>query len=101
MSDPTLTQGARASMLKFQFCYTTVLEAVDAQYDVRGYLLSQLVKICLENRAIIPPAQRSYYDCCVHQNALAYLEDFTAQLLFGPGGRFSPHEYRYMVEKKL
>lgn len=101
MNDLTLHPGGRDPIPKFQFCYTIVLQAVDAEYDVRGYLLSQLVKLCLKNRAVVPPEQRSYYECYVSQRALAYLERCTAQLLFGPGGRFSPHEYRYVVRKKI
>lgn len=46
-------------------CYLTVIRAVDAKYDVRGYLLSQLVVLCLKNRAAIPFALRAYYESCV------------------------------------
>jgi hypothetical protein len=58
-------------------------------------LLSQLVKLCLKNRGAIPVAHRVYFEQCVQHEALCFIEHFTAQLLFGPAGRFSPSEYRY------
>ncbi|MCG3645606.1 hypothetical protein NC656_14470 [Pseudomonas asiatica] len=79
----------------FRDCYSTVIRAVDARYDVRGYLLAELVKLCLKNRATIPPARRRYYECNVQEQAITYLEQCTSRLLFGPNGRFSPDEYRY------
>ncbi|EMW0968917.1 hypothetical protein LU674_031475 [Pseudomonas alloputida] len=79
----------------FHDCYSTVIKAVDARYDVRGYLLSELVKLCLKNRAKVPLARRAYYEGCVQKEAIAFLERYTSHLLFGPGGRLSPQEYRY------
>ncbi|AVX92150.1 hypothetical protein PkP19E3_31240 (plasmid) [Pseudomonas koreensis] len=76
-------------------CYSTVLRTVDARYDVRGYLLAELVVLCLKNRARIPMARRDHYERIVQKEAMRYLEQVTAQLLFGPSGRFSPREYRY------
>jgi hypothetical protein len=63
-----------------------VIKAVDARYDVRGYLLSELVKLCLKNRATVPLARRAYYEGCVQKEAIAFLERYTSHLLFGPGG---------------
>jgi len=79
----------------FRDCYSTLIRAVDARYDVRGYLLSELVKLCLKNRATIPLSKRHYYGGCVRAEAITYLEQLTTHLLFGPNGRFSPDEYRY------
>ncbi|ORL69780.1 hypothetical protein B7H19_08810 [Pseudomonas putida] len=79
----------------FYSCWTTVLKAVDARYDVRGSMLSPLVKQCLENRAKVPQSQRALYERFVQKEALAYTECITALLLFGRAGRFSPSEYRY------
>lgn len=76
-------------------CWATVLKAVDARYDVRGYMLSPLVRQCLENRAKVPQGQRALYERFVQKEALAYTECLTALLLFGRAGRFSPYEYRY------
>lgn len=67
------------------------------RYDVRGYLLSELVSLCLGNRATVPLAYRARYERNVESEAIAFVESCTAQLLFG-SGRFSPHEYRYRVE---
>lgn len=85
-----------AATLVFRSCYSTILKMMDAKYDVRGYVLSQLVKVCLENRALVPLARRSYFEQFVQKDALLSLECFSAQLLFGPAGRFSPHEYNYV-----
>lgn len=79
----------------YHFCYCTVLRAVDARYDVRGYVLAEMVKACLVHRATLPAAQRAHFAQHVPGEAMAYLEKFTAMLLFGPKGRFSPQEYRY------
>lgn len=73
-----------------------MLKAANARYDVRGYLLSQLVNLCLSNRATVPRVYRDHYERCVQKEALKFVEYFTAQLLFG-SGRFSPHEYRYRL----
>jgi hypothetical protein len=83
--------------LIFHFCYATVVKAVDERYDVPGYMLSALIKICLKNRATIPRDRRVYYGGYVQQEAFTYLEAVTAGLLFGPNGRFSLHEYRYRL----
>lgn len=64
------------------------------RYDVRGYLLSELVSLCLNNRATVPLAYRARYERNVQSEAIAFVESCTAHLLFG-SGRFSPHEYRY------
>ncbi len=53
------------------------------------------MKACLAHRAILPAAQRAYFTQHAPEEAVAYLEKFTATLLFGPQGRFSPQEYRY------
>lgn len=67
------------------------------RYDVRGYLLSELVSLCLGNRATVPLAYRARYERSVQSEAIAFVESCTAQLLFG-SGRFSPHEYSYGVK---
>ncbi|KFB21506.1 hypothetical protein PGPR2_16470 [Pseudomonas aeruginosa PGPR2] len=79
----------------YHACYRTVLRAVDARYDVRGSVLAEMVKACLAHRAAIPAVQRAYFVQQAPAEAMAYLEKFTAMLLFGPKGRFSPQEYRY------
>lgn len=53
--------------------------------------------LCLKNRATVPLARRAYYERYVQQEALTYLEHFTARLLFGPDGRLPPHEYHYVA----
>ncbi|HCF3841113.1 TPA: hypothetical protein NID17_005788 [Pseudomonas aeruginosa] len=79
----------------YHSCYRTVLRTVDARYDVRGSVLAEMVKACLAQRAALPAVQRAYFVQHVPAEAMAYLEKFTATLLFGPKGRFSPQEYRY------
>ncbi|MCY1297138.1 hypothetical protein D9M70_465660 [compost metagenome] len=90
-------QSARYQRPVYCNCYSTVIRAVDARYDIRGYLLAELVMLCLKNRATVPLVRRAYYERFVQPEALTYLEHFTARLLFGPGGRFSPHEYHYIA----
>lgn len=97
ISDRNLPQSSRDATLVYHFCYATVLKAADVRYDVRGYLLSELVSLCLGNRATVPLAYRARYERYVQSEAIAFVESFTGQLLFG-SGRFSPHEYRYRVE---
>lgn len=94
MSDQAPPQCLPTATLVFHSCYATVLKAADARYDVRGYLLSQIVNLCLGNRATVPLAYRDHYERYVQREALTFVECFTAQLLFG-SGRFSPHEYCY------
>ncbi|AGN83528.1 hypothetical protein HB13667_05545 [Pseudomonas putida] len=79
----------------YQSCYCTVLHTVDARYDVRGSVLAEMVKACLIHRATLPAAQRAYFVQHASEEAVTYLEKFTARLFFGPQGRFSPQEYRY------
>nr|WP_245353458.1 MULTISPECIES: hypothetical protein [Pseudomonas] len=94
-----MPQSSRDATLVYHFCYATVLKAADVRYDVRGYLLSELVSLCLGNRATLPWAYRARYERYVQREAIAFVESFTAQLLFG-SGRFSPHEYRYRVKDR-
>ncbi|AXQ50397.1 hypothetical protein ACLPJF_21810 [Pseudomonas vlassakiae] len=98
MSIQQASWSTRSRWPSYSDCYSTVIRAVDAMYDVRGYLLSELVVLCLKNRAAIPLARRTFYESCVQKEAIDYLEQFTAHLLFGPKGRFSPEEYRYYSE---
>lgn len=79
--------------LTFHFCYATIIKAVDARYAIRGYMLAQLVKLCLKMRARIPCGQRAFYERPVQLEALTYLEGFTAKLLLGQGGRLGSHEF--------
>lgn len=81
--------------LVYHSCYATVLKAVDARYDVRGYILAQMVRVCLENRGRVPLTQRAHYERYAQKEAIAFTELFTASLLFGAAGRFSPYEYLY------
>lgn len=99
ISDQNLPQSSGDAALVYHFCYATVLKAADMRYDVRGYLLSELVSLCLGNRATVPLAYRARYERYVQSEAIAFVESFTAQLLFGLG-RFSPHEYRYRVKDR-
>ncbi|MCE0907740.1 hypothetical protein LU664_026575 [Pseudomonas kurunegalensis] len=80
----------------FRSCYMTVLRAADARYDVRGSILAELVKSCLINRSRIPSSLKARFGVYLHPEALTYIEILTERLLFGPAGRFSPHEYRYL-----
>lgn len=79
----------------YHSCYRTVLHAVDARFDIRGYVLAEMVRGCLMNRATLPAERRAYFALCAGPEAMVYLEKLTASLLFGPKGRFSPEEYRY------
>lgn len=97
MSDRKPSQSPRKNGLTFHFCYATVIKAIDARYDIRGYMLAELVKLCLKNRARILDGRRTFYERHVQLEALTYLECFTAKLLFGPGGRLCPHEYHYVA----
>lgn len=89
------TQRQVSPQSTFLACYDTVLRAVDARYDVRGYVLAEMVKACLVHRATLTAAQRVYFAQYAPREAAAYLERLAAMLLFGPKGRFSPQEYRY------
>lgn len=89
---PGVPDGPR---LVYHSCYATVLKAVDARYDVRGYILAQMVSACLENRGRVPLTQRAHYERYAQKEAIAFTELFTASLLFGVAGRFSPYEYLY------
>ncbi|MDI3357923.1 hypothetical protein MO767_26805 [Pseudomonas sp. UYIF39] len=97
MSDRKPFHSPRKYGLSFHSCYATVIKAVDARYDIRGYMLAELVKLCLKNRARVLDGRRTFYECHVQLEALTYLECFTANLLFGPGGRLCPHEYHYVA----
>jgi hypothetical protein len=101
VSDLTPSQSPRKYGLTFHFCYATVIKEVDARYDIRGYMLAGLVKLCLKSRARILDGRRTFYERHVQLEALTYLECFTAKLLFGPGGRLCPHEYHYVVNNGL
>lgn len=72
-----------------------VIRAVNARYYIRGYLMAELVVLSLKNRSTVSLGRRAYYERYVQREALKYLEQFTANLLFSPNGRLSPHEFRY------
>jgi hypothetical protein len=97
MAGQQLSQSPRKDRLTFNFCYATVIKTVDARYDIRGYILAELVKLCLKYRAKISGGRRAFYERYVKLEALTYLECVTAELLFGPGGRLCPHEYHYVT----
>lgn len=79
----------------YHLCYRTILCAMDERYDIRGYVLAEMVRTCLKHRATLPAAQRAYFLQYAQSEAISDLENLTAILLFGPLGRFSPEEYRY------
>lgn len=85
----------------FHSCYATVLRMVDARYDVRGYVLSQMVKHCLQSRGTLPIPHRNFYAQYAQAEAIAFLEKCVTHLLFGPAGRFSPQEYHYQADACL
>lgn len=95
MSKPRISPETGYQQPVYHACYSRVIKAIDARYDIRGYLLAELVKLCLKNRAKVPLAKRAYYLRYVQPEVLTYLELIATRLLFGPGGRFSPHEYHY------
>ncbi|WBM49489.1 hypothetical protein M2J85_07040 [Pseudomonas putida] len=97
MTDPDSPHTSHDAQLVYHSCYATVLKKADARFDVRGYVLSQLVVLCLDNRATLPQAYRAHYERYAKREAIAFVETLTAQLLFG-SGRFSPQEYRYRPE---
>jgi len=78
--------------------YRTILRSVDERYDIRGYVLTAMVKACLQNRATLPAVHRPFFAVHAPVEAMNFLEERTARLLFGPGGRFSPEEYRYSLQ---
>lgn len=98
MSGQKAPASSRHQHLVFRYCYRTVIKAVDERYDVRGSILAELVRSCLENRGRITLSQRDFYSRSVLQEAVTYLEFFTERLLFGPHGRLSPTEYRYLMK---
>ena len=61
MSSQQASWSTRNQPPPYTNCDPIAIRAVDAKYDVRGYLLSQLVVLCLKNRAAIPFARRAYY----------------------------------------
>lgn len=73
----------------------TILRAINDRYDVRGSILSELIKSCLKNRSKVHPALVACYGDFVRLEVILYVECFTECLLFGPSGRFSLREYRY------
>lgn len=97
MSDRKAPSNARPPGGVYLSCYATVLKAVDARYDIRGYVLARMVRLCLQNRGTVPLALRAQYAQYAQKEAFAFLEGCAVHLLFGPAGRFSPHEYRYQV----
>ncbi|MBO3273988.1 hypothetical protein [Pseudomonas schmalbachii] len=93
MSNDAYRQAGRTPT--YRSCYRTVLRAVDERYDVRGYVLAEMVSACLAHRATLPATQRAYFAQHTQPEAMVYLETLTANLLFGPKGRLSSEEYRY------
>lgn len=96
MNDVSYSQADR--LPRYRSCYWTILRSVDERYDIRGYVLGEMVKACLQHRATLPAAQHSFFASYAPTEAMTYLEKRTARLLFGPRGRFSPDEYRYSTD---
>ncbi len=72
-------------------CYRTLLRAVDRRYDVRGYLLHDMVLLGLANHGRRPPARRCCYREFVQDEALDYLERMATWLLYGAMGLLGPN----------
>lgn len=98
MSDQIAPLSADSTRFVFRSCYATVLRRVDARYDVRGYLLAQMVKLCLQNRGRLPRVSRDFYTQYAQAEAIAFLEICATNLLLGPAGRFSLQEYHYQAD---
>lgn len=98
MSDQIVPLSSDSTRFVFRSCYATVLSRVDARYDVRGYLLAQMVKLCLQNRGRLPRVSRDFYTQYAQAETIAFLEMCVTHLLFGPAGRFSPQEYHYQAD---
>ncbi|TDJ79174.1 hypothetical protein E2H86_00780 [Pseudomonas putida] len=95
MNDQKSPLSVHSKAVVFHSCYNTVLRKVDARYDIRGYVLAQMVKLCLQSRGTLPLAYRSFYAQYAQAEAIAFLEACVTHLLFGPAGRLSPQEYHY------
>ena len=68
----------------YHLCYRTILCAMDERYDIRGYVLAEMVRTCLKHRACLSAEQREYFMRYAQPAAITYLENLTADLLFGP-----------------
>jgi len=98
MSDQKAPLSALSEGFVLHSCYDTVLRKVDARYDIRGYVLAQMVTLCLQSRGTLPLAHRDFYAQYAQPEAIAFLEMYVTHLLFGPAGRFSPQEYHYQAD---
>lgn len=58
----------------FLACYETVYRCVDKRYDVRGSILSDLVKLCLMNHGEISCTRREQFRNMVPEEAFNYIE---------------------------
>ena len=83
MNDQKSPPSVHSKAVVFHSCYDTVLRKVDARYDIRGYVLAQMVKLCLQSRGTLPLAYRSFYAQYAQAEAIAFLEACVTHLLFG------------------
>lgn len=74
----------------YHLCYRTILCTVDERYDIRGYVLAEMVGACLKHRATLSVEQRAYFARYAQPDALAYLERLTANCCLAPRDAFRP-----------
>lgn len=61
--------------------YKTIHRKVDEKLDIRGSVLSELVKICINNRGDLPQAARDKFKFCVPDSYFDYIETVTKDVL--------------------
>lgn len=79
-----------AGMARYSACYRTLLREVDSRYDIRGYMLSAMVQLCLANHGKLPLRQRAYYQNYAQEEAIQFLERRTINMLYGRNGLLGP-----------
>ena len=75
-----------AGMVRYRACYRTLLCEVDSRYDIRGYMLSAMVQLCLANHGKLPLRQRGYYRDYAQEEAIQFLERRTTNMLYDYNG---------------
>lgn len=52
-----------------------LFRSVDERYDIRGYVLTEMVKACLQNRATLPAVHRPFFAVHAPVEAMNFLEE--------------------------
>lgn len=75
-----------SSKAAYRSCYRTIYDSVDHRYDIRGSVLSDVVKLCLAHHGKLTQERRNQFRCYAPEEVFDYVEVVTTAVLYGNQG---------------